>query len=249
MRQHVAVPSRPVLTACLCACLPALRHPCCREACALFQRPLSRPRARAARSHLGSSWHTLSVPIRAMQTDCANRCIMFMSLSDCPETLHMPVALSPSAISLPRPFAHSLARQNAQRAALPATKAGRRTVVSASVPVYDDHISQLHGSRSDNTGETRATPTLCDCLLDGARSHALGGDEAAPVIGTKRISCRPPGPLDGLAALMLAAGVSSAGQIVERVIILPSRACRAFGCGGACPRRETAPALKRVVRK
>jgi hypothetical protein len=80
-------------------CLPALCHPCCREACALFQRPLSRPRARAARSHLGSSWHTTSVPIRAMQTDCAIRCIMFMLLSDCPETLHMPVALSPSLLS------------------------------------------------------------------------------------------------------------------------------------------------------
>ena len=80
-------------------CLPALCHPCCREACALFQRPLSRPRARAARSHLGSSWHTTSVPIRAMQTDCAIRCIMFMLLSDCPETLHMPVALSSSLLS------------------------------------------------------------------------------------------------------------------------------------------------------
>ena len=74
-------------------CLPALCHPCCREACALFQRPLSRPRARAARSHLGSSWHTTSVPIRAMQTDCAIRCIMFMLLSDCPGTLHMPADL------------------------------------------------------------------------------------------------------------------------------------------------------------
>ena len=112
--------------------------------------------------------------------------------------------LALSAISLPRPFAHSLARQNAQRAALPATKAGCRTIVSASVPVFDDHISQLHGPRADNTGETRATPALCDCLLAGARSHALGGDEAAPVIGTKRIYSRPSGPLYGLAASMLA---------------------------------------------
>ena len=127
-------------------------------------------------------------------------------LSGNPPHACRPVALSPSpsVIALPRPFAHSLARQDAQRAALPATKAGRRTVVSASVPVYDDHISQLHGPRSDNTGETRATSTLCDCLLADARSHALGGGEAAPVIGTKRISCRPPGPLDGLAASMLA---------------------------------------------
>ena len=60
----------------------------------------------------------------------------------------------------------------------------------------------------------RATPTLCDCLLDSAQSHALGGSETAPVIGAFRISCRPPGPLEGLAASMLAACVSSAGQIV-----------------------------------
>lgn len=51
------------------------------------------------------------------------------------------------------------------------------------------------------------------CLI--VRDHTpLGGNEAATVIGANRISCRPPGPLDGLAASMLAAGVSSAGQIV-----------------------------------
>jgi len=125
-------------------------------------------RARAARSHLGSSRHTTSVPIRTMQTltviigvPCSCYFLSVRKPFDPPHACR-PVAFSPSpsAISFPRPFAHSLARQNAQRAALPATKAGRRTVVCASVPVYGDHISQSHGPRSDNTGETRATPTL-----------------------------------------------------------------------------------------
>ena len=203
MRQHVALPSRPVLT----ACLPALCHPCCREACALFQRP-SLDRALEQR---GATLVPVGTPRRYQSGQCRPTVLFRVSCSCYFLSVRKPSTclptcsfLSPSAISLPRPFAHSLARQNAQRAALPATKAGRRTVVCASVPVYDDHISQLHGPRSDNTGETRATPTLCDCLLDGARSHALGGGEAAPVIGTKRISCRPPGPLDGLAASMLA---------------------------------------------
>ena len=98
---------------------------------------LSPDRARAARSHLGSSWHTTSVPIRTMQVDGANRwCIMFMLLSVYSETIPphacRPLAFSlhiSNTLSLPRPFAHGLARQNVERAALLATKAGRRTVV------------------------------------------------------------------------------------------------------------------------
>ena len=206
MRQHVAVPSRPVLTACLCAYLPFATLAAARPAHCF--NVLSRDRALEQR---GATLVPVGTPRRHQSGQCRPTVLFGVSCPCYFLTVRTPSACRPtcsflalSAISLPRPFAHSLARQNAQRAALPATKAGRRTVVSASVPVYDDHISQLHGPRSDNTGETRATPTLCDCLLDGARSHALGGDEAAPVIGTKRISSRPSGPLYGLAASMLA---------------------------------------------
>jgi hypothetical protein len=132
MRHYVALLSWPVLTACLSFATPAAARP---AHCFNVLSSLSPPRARAARSHLSSSWHTTSVTNQDnADVDRANRCIMFMLLSVCPETpphACRSVALSPSlaAISIPRSFAHSLARQNAQHAALLATKAGRRTVV------------------------------------------------------------------------------------------------------------------------
>ena len=204
MRQHVAVPSRPVLTACLCAYLPFATLAAARPAHCF--NVLSRDRALEQR---GATLVPVGTPCRYQSGQCRPTVLFGVSCSCYFLSVRKPSTCLPtcSFVSLSlchRPFAHSLARQKAQRAALPATKAGRRTVVSASVPVYDDHISQLHGPRADNTGETRATSTLCDCLLADARSHALGGGEAAPVIGTKRISNRPSGPLYGLAASMLA---------------------------------------------
>jgi len=70
MRQHVAV-----LTACLFATPAAARSAHCFNV-------HSRHRARAARSHLGSSRHTTSVPIRTMQADRAIRSVMLLTV--CP---------------------------------------------------------------------------------------------------------------------------------------------------------------------
>jgi hypothetical protein len=91
MRHYVALLSWPVLTACLSFATPAAARP---AHCFNVLSRLSPPRARAARSHLGSSWHTTSVTNQDnADVDRANRCIMFMLLSVCSETLHMPAGL------------------------------------------------------------------------------------------------------------------------------------------------------------
>lgn len=88
MRQYVALLSCPVLTACLWFC-----HPCCREVCALFQRPLSPPRSSSEKPPWFQLAHHVGTNQDNADVDCANRCTMFTLLSVCPETLHMPADL------------------------------------------------------------------------------------------------------------------------------------------------------------
>lgn len=82
----------------------------------------------------------------------------------------------PLSLSLARRIARSLARHDVEHAALLATRAGRQTV---GVPVYDDHISQSRGLRSDDTGECALrSHYVIVCLIesDHTRLAGRGGD-------------------------------------------------------------------------
>jgi hypothetical protein len=205
MRQHVAV-----LTACL---LPPLLPRGLRTVSTS-----TRDRARAARSHLGSSRHTTSAPIRTMQNRFAARlrccCCSVAQSARSPPHACRPVSASPSP-SLPRCDVRSLARQQIGRAALLDCDCSKTP--DKGVPVYGAHLSQSRGTCSDKTGKfalrSHYVHYVIVCLIecDHTRLARRGGDchwgIAHLLSGAWSLGWFGRAP-------MLAAGVSSAGQIV-----------------------------------
>lgn len=90
MRHYVALLSWPVLTAGLSFATPAAARP---AHCLNVLSALSPPRSSSAEPPWFQLAHLVGTNQDNADVDRDNRCIMFMLLSVCPETLRMPAAL------------------------------------------------------------------------------------------------------------------------------------------------------------